>query len=178
MQAAADARLQIFFRQPGRRPGEHGRKRGEIIFIERLDRDLDDTLRGSPAWAEKAELIDEVAGVGPQTVRRLLISLPELGHLSSRKISKLVGAAPLVHDSGQFKGKRAIRGGRKTVRGALYMAALVATRCNPVLRSCYQRLLAAGKLKKVALVACMRKLLVILNAMVRDGTTWRTAPAA
>jgi len=146
--------------------------------LKKLNQALQREIKANPSWANTERILRGVKGVGPVTSSTLVTDLPELGHLSSRKISKLVGAAPLAHDSGQFKGKRAIRGGRKTVRGALYMAALVATRYNPVLRSCYQRLLAAGKLKKVALVACMRKLLVILNAMVRDGTAWRTAPAA
>jgi transposase len=148
------------------------------LDLEKLNQALRREIEANPTWADTERILRSVKGVGPVTSSTLVTDLPELGRLSSRKICKLVGTAPMAHDSGQFKGKRAIRGGRKTVRSALYMAALVATRYNPVRRSCYQRLLAAGKLKKVALVACMRKLLVILNAMVRDGTTWRIAPAA
>jgi transposase len=148
------------------------------LDLKKLNQALRREIKANPAWASTERILRSVKGVGPVTSSTLVTDLPELGRLSSRKITKLVGAAPLAHDSGQFHGKRAIRGGRKTVRGALYMAALVATRYNLVLRACYQRLLAAGKLKKVALVACMRKLLVILNAMVRDGSTWQTAPAA
>ena len=147
------------------------------LDLKKLNQALRREIKSNPTWAGTERILRSVKGVGPVTSSTLVTDLPELGCLSSRKISKLVGAAPLAHDSGLFKGKRAIRGGRKTVRSALYMAALVASRHNPVLRTCYQRLLAAGKLKKVALVACMRKLLVILNAMVRDGTTWRMAPA-
>lgn len=140
--------------------------------IKSLDRDIDDTLRGSPAWAEKAELLDEVTGVGPQTARRLLISLPELGRLNRHAIAKLVGVAPLNRDSGKLRGTRHIWGGRETVRNDLYMAANSARRFNPPLRAFYQRLLAAGKPPKVAIVAVMRKLLVVLNAMLRDRAHW------
>jgi transposase len=140
--------------------------------IKTLDREIDDTLRGSPAWAEKAELIDEVSGVGPQTVRRLLISLPELGQLDRQAIAKLVGVAPLNRDSGKLRGRRHIWGGREEVRNTLYMAANSARRFNPPFKAFYQRLLAAGKPHKVALVAVMRKLLTVLNAMIRDRSSW------
>lgn len=140
--------------------------------IQTLDKDLDDHLRGSPAWAEKAELIQAVTGVGPQTVRRLLIELPELGKLDRHGIAKLVGVAPLNRDSGTFKGKRMIWGGRVTVRNTLYMAALSASRFNAPLKTFFERLKAAGKPNKVALVAVARKLLTILNAMLRDQSPW------
>lgn len=140
--------------------------------IQTLNQDLDDHLRGSPAWVEKAELIEAVTGVGPQTVRRLLIELPELGTLDRHGIAKLVGVAPLNRDSGTFKGKRMIWGGRVNVRNTLYMAALSASRFNAPLKAFFERLKAAGKPHKVALVAVARKLLTILNAMLRDRSPW------
>jgi transposase len=140
--------------------------------IKNLDQDLDDTLRGSPVWAEKVELLQEVTGVGPQTLRRLLIDLPELGTLNRKAIAKLVGVAPLNRDSGTLRGKRAIWGGRVNVRNTMYMAALSASRFNAPLRAFFQRLKAAGKPHKVALVAVARKLLTILNAMLRDRSAW------
>jgi transposase len=141
--------------------------------IKNLDKDLDDTLRGSPVWAEKVELLQEVTGVGPQTLRRLLIDLPELGRLNRKAIAKLVGVAPLNRDSGTLlRGKRAIWGGRVNVRNTMYMAALSASRFNAPLKAFFQRLTAAGKPHKVALVAVARKLLTILNAMLRDRAAW------
>ena len=140
--------------------------------IKTLDREIDDALRGSPAWAEKAELLDEVTGVGPQTVRRLLISLPELGRLDRHAIAKLVGVAPLNRDSGKLRGTRHIWGGREDVRNDLYMAANSARLFSPPFKAFYARLLAAGKPHKVALVAVLRKLLTVLNAMLRDHTAW------
>lgn len=140
--------------------------------IKLLDKDLDDTLRGSPAWAEKVELLDAVTGVGPQTIRMLLIELPELGKLSRHAIAKLVGVAPLNRDSGLMRGKRTIWGGRANVRNALYMAAESARRFNPPLKDFFLRLRQAGKPHKVAIVAVARKLLVILNAMLRDHASW------
>ena len=140
--------------------------------FKNLDKDLDDTLRGSPVWAEKVELLQEVTGVGPQTLRRLLIDLPELGQLNRKAIAKLVGVAPLNRDSGTLRGKRAIWGGRVHVRGTVYMAALSASRFNTPLKAFFQRLVAAGKPRKVALVAVARKLLTILNAMLRDRSIW------
>ena len=140
--------------------------------IKTLDEDLDDTLRGSPAWAEKVELLEAVKGVGPQTLRRLLIDLPELGTLDRQGIAKLVGVAPLNCDSGKMRGKRMIWGGRVNVRNTLYMAALSASRFNEPLKAFFQRLKAAGKPHKVALVAVARKLLTILNAMLRDHAAW------
>jgi transposase len=143
-----------------------------------LEKELDRTLRQSPLWRTRERLLRSVPGVGPTVAAVLLAELPELGRLDRRQVAALVGVAPLNRDSGQYRGRRCVWGGRARVRATLYMAALVATRWNPVLRSCYQRLLASGKAKKVALVACMRKLLTILNAMVRDGTAWQEIPAA
>ena len=140
--------------------------------IKNLDQDLDDSLRGSPVWAEKVELLQEVTGVGPQTLRRLLIDLPELGALNRKAIAKLVGVAPLNRDSGTLRGKRTIWGGRANVRHTMYMAALSASRFNAPLKAFFQRLTAAGKPPKVALVAVARKLLTILNAMMRDRSAW------
>ena len=151
--------------------------KNHIRFLEReielLDSDLDDTLKKSPIWKEKDDLLQSAPGVGNKTARTLLGLVPELGTLSEGKISKLIGVAPFNCDSGRFRGKRRIRGGRARVRAVLYMATLVATRHNPVIKAYYQRLLAMGKPKKLALVACMRKLLIILNAMVRTRTRWQ-----
>ena len=121
-------------------------------------------------------LYSSVPGVGPQMVMTLITRLPELGELNRREISALVGVAPFNRDSGMMKGRRTIYGGRSQVRRVLYMAALVATRHNPVIREFYQRLLARGKVKKSALVPCMRKLLVILNAIAKTGEPWRQQP--
>ena len=140
-----------------------------------LEEDLDDTVRGTPAWRETEDLLKSVPGVGDVTARTLIADLPELGTLDRKKIAALVGVAPFNRDSGTLRGKRTIWGGRANVRAALYMAALVASRHNPVLRRFYQRLVQAGKPKKVALTAVMRKLLTILNAIVRDQTPWQHA---
>jgi transposase len=152
-----------------------------IVFLERelrmADHDLDDAVRHSPLWREQDDLLQSVPGVGPVLARTLLAALPELGRLSRREIAKLAGIAPLSRDSGTMRGRRVIQGGRAVVRAALYMGALVAARHNPVIRTFYLRLVAAGKPKKLALVACMRKLLTILNIMLRTKTRWRlTAP--
>ena len=119
-----------------------------------------------------AALLKSIKGVGPATAATVISELPELGHLSPKQICALVGVAPMNRDSGQLRGKRIICGGRATVRSALYMAALVAMRHNPVIRRCYERLVAAGKPKKVAIVACMRKLLIVMNAIVKSGRPW------
>lgn len=124
-------------------------------------------------WKEKADLLRSVPGVGPVTVSTLLAELPELGTRNRKQIAALVGVAPLNKDSGKKQGKRRIFGGRASVRRTLYMATLVATQCNPVIRAFYERLLANGKEKKVALTACMRKLLTILNSMIRYRTSWQ-----
>lgn len=147
-----------------------------IAFLERelraADTDLGVMVKQSPVWRERDELLRSVPGVGPVLSRTLLADLPELGRLSRRAIAKLVGVAPLSRDSGTMRGRRFVQGGRATVRGVLYMAALVATKRNPVIREFYQRLLTVGKPKKLALVACMRKLLTILNVMVRTHSPW------
>ena len=152
-----------------------------IHWLERrlrdVDSDLEQVIRTSPVWRLKEDLLRSVPGVGPVVSRTLLGELPELGRLTHRQIAALVGVAPRACDSGTLRGKRIVWGGRAPVRAALYMAALVASRCNPVIRAFYARLRAAGKPAKVALVACMRKLLTIMNAMVRNGTRWRTLDA-
>jgi transposase len=142
-----------------------------------LEGDLTRRIKDSPMWREKEDLLRGVPGVGPVLSATLLTELPELGTLDRRKIAALVGVAPLNRDSGTLRGRRTVWGGRARVRETLYMAALVATRHNPVIRRFYQRLLAAGKAKKVALTACMRKLLVILNAMLKHRTIWYYAPS-
>ena len=140
--------------------------------IKDVDKDLRDSIRSSPLWRDQENLLRSTPGVGPVVSSILLAKLPELGALNRCQIAALVGIAPLNRDSGTFRGKRKVWGGRAPVRAALYMAALVATRHNPVIKAFYQRLLQAGKPKKVALTACMRKLLTILNVMVRDQRTW------
>ena len=137
-----------------------------------LDRDLGDFIRSSPIWRDKDQLLQSTPGVGPVLSMTLLSELPELGTLNRAEIAALVGVAPFNRDSGTMRGKRKVWGGRAQVRAALYMAALVATRFNPVLRAFYQRLCAAGKPKKLAMTACMRKLLTILNLMVRRNRHW------
>jgi transposase len=143
------------------------------LELEDLDGDLHDRLRQSPLWREQEDLLRGVPGVGPALTFNLLAGLPELGTLSPKQVAALVGVAPLNRDSGRWRGKRVVWGGRAHVRAALYMPTVVAVRWNPVLRGYYQRLVAAGKPKKVALIACMRKLLVILNAMLKHRTPWQ-----
>jgi transposase len=140
--------------------------------LERADQDLDRIIRQSPIWREKEDLLKTVPGVGPVMSRTLMANLPELGTLNRKQIAALVGVAPFNRDSGSSRGRRSIWGGRAPVRATLYMATLVASRWNPVIRDFYKRLCAAGKLHKVALVACMRKLLTILNAMVKHHSPW------
>ena len=142
-----------------------------------VDRDLDEQIRESPAWQQRVEVLKSVPGIGDQTARTLLAELPELGKCSRREIAALVGVAPMNRESGQWRGRRMITGGRGTIRQMLYMAALSASRSNPVIRKFYTRLLAAGKVKKLALTACMHKLLTILNAMVRTQKKWQAATA-
>ena len=146
--------------------------------VAALDRDLDGHLRASPVWRAQEDLLRSVPGVGPVTARTLLAALPELGTLDRRAIAALVGVAPLARDSGTLRGRRSCWGGRAVVRTALYMATLTGVRFNPVLTAFYTHLVAQGKCKKLALVACMRKLLTILNAMVRTRTAWAPCPAA
>jgi transposase len=140
-----------------------------------IEGDLDTAIKATPAWREDEQLLTSVPGVGPTLARTLIADLPELGHLNRRAIAALVGVAPLNRDSGSLRGRRFIAGGRAAVRTSLYMAALVASRHNSVLRAFYQRLLGAGKPKKLALIAVMRKLLTILNAMLRTRTRWQNA---
>jgi transposase len=137
-----------------------------------LDREIDDFLNENPLWVEQTKLVTQVPGVGPGTALSLAAYLPELGRLDRQQIAALVGVAPFNRDSGQWRGQRHIEGGRNKLRHALYMAALVATRYNSVIQRYYQHLLAKGKAKKVALIACMRKLLTILNAMVKKQQPW------
>ena len=141
--------------------------------IDDIDQKLDRHIQDSPAWKAKEELLKSVPGVGDQTARTLLAELPELGHCSRQQIAALVGVAPLNRDSGNFRGQRGTWGGRSQVRTMLYMATLSARNFNPVIRDYFQHLVAQGKKKKVALVACMRKLLTILNAMVRENRHWQ-----
>lgn len=141
--------------------------------LSEINDDLDRRIRLSPSWIEKDNLLKSVPGVGKVVSYSLLIELPEPGMLNRRKIAALVGVAPLNRDSGTMRGRRTIWGGRAKLRAALYMVALVASQCNPIIAAFYQRLLDAGKMKKVALVACMRKLLTILNAMMRTMTVWQ-----
>jgi transposase len=165
------------------RGGKQVRKslKTHITFLERelrmTDTDLGELVRKSPVWRERDDLLQSAPGVGPVLSRTILAALPELGRLDRKAIAALVGVAPMNRDSGLMRGKRMIFGGRAPVRAALYMGTLTATRCNPQIRAFYQRLVAAGKPKKVALTACMRKLLIILNAMVRQGTRWTPALA-
>lgn len=135
--------------------------------LEEIDRDIDDLIRKSPLWREQEKLLKTFKGVGPVTTRTLLAKLPELGKLDRQEIACLVGLAPLNKDSGKMRGKRMISGGRKDVRDALYMAARSAVNHNKVIKTFYERLMKAGKLYKVAMTACMRKILVILNTMVK-----------
>lgn len=138
-----------------------------------LDGDLQHRLRASPMWRERDDLLRGVPGIGPVTSATLLAALPELGALGRRQIGALVGVCPFNRDSGQGRGRRMIFGGRAGVRAVLYMATVAASRCNPVIKAFYQRLRAAGKPAKVALTACMRKLLTILNAMLKTKTPWQ-----
>jgi len=140
--------------------------------LARADKDLDQSIRQSPIWRENEDLLRSVPSIGPVVSRTLLAELPELGRLNRKQIAALVGIAPLNRDSGTLRGRRAIWGGRASVRAALYMAALVASRRNAAIRAFYKRLRHAGKAPKVALVACMRKLLTILNSMIKHKTRW------
>jgi transposase len=140
-----------------------------------LDDDIDDAVRGSPAWREKDNLLESVPGVGPVISRTLIAELPELGQLGRKEIAALVGLAPFTRQSGMWRGKSFIGGGRASVRCALFMGALVAKQHNPILKAFFNRLVAAGKPKMVALIAVARKLLTILNAIIRDNRPWQTA---
>jgi transposase len=145
--------------------------------LEKLDDELKNRIEKSPVWRAKDALLRSVPGVGPQTSRTLLVDLPELGTMHHKKIAALAGLAPFNRDSGKLRGRRSVSGGRATVRSMLYMACVASVRCNPVIRSFYERLRAAGKPAKVALTACMHKLLTILNSMVKMDRTWASASA-
>jgi transposase len=140
-----------------------------------LDKEIDDTVRGSPIWRAADDLLTSVPGVGDVTARTLIADLPELGRIDRRRIAALVGVAPFNRDSGLMRGHRAIAGGRAAVRKVLYMATLVAIRWNPVIKTHYAQLVARGRPKKVAIIACMRRLLGILNAIIRTASPWQTA---
>jgi transposase len=141
--------------------------------ITGVDKDLGDLIKDSPLWRDKEKLLKSVPGIGSTVARSLIAFLPELGSLSRRQTAALAGVAPLNRDSGKYSGPRRCWGGRASVRTPLYMAALTAIRCNPVIRAFYLRLKEAGKKPKVAITACMRKLLTIVNAMLRDNTSWQ-----
>jgi transposase len=143
--------------------------------LEDLETDLHDTIRASPVWRETEDLLRSVPGIGPITAFTLIADLPELGRLTRRKIAALVGVAPFNRDSGTLRGRRMVTGGRAPVRRVLYMATVTATRRNPAIAAFYQRLRAAGRPAKVALTAAMRKLLTILNAILRDHRSWQPA---
>ena len=146
--------------------------------LEEIDVDLDNSVKGSPVWREKDDLLRSVPGVGKVLSRTLLSLLPELATLGKKQLAALVGVAPFNRDSGTQRGRRSVWGGRAHVRAVLYMSALAATRFNPVIRAFHARLIAAGKLPKVALVASMRKLLTILHAILRTNTPWARERAA
>jgi transposase len=143
--------------------------------LSEIDQEIDEAVRGSPVWREKEDLLASVPGIGPIIARTLIAELPELGALDRRQIAALAGLAPWTRQSGQWRGKSCIGGGRAGVRTALFQGALVATRWNPLLKTFHQRLIHAGKPKMVAIIAVARKLLTILNAILRDKTPWQIA---
>jgi transposase len=143
--------------------------------LAKLDREINDTVKGSPVWRAADDLLTSVPGIGNVTAHTLIADLPELGQLDRRRIAALVGVAPINRDSGQMRGRRTIAGGRTKVRNALYMATLSAIRWNPIIRAHYKSLVERGRPKMVALVACMRRLLGILNAIIRTKTPWHSA---
>lgn len=145
--------------------------------LKDINDDIDELIRNSPLWREKDKLLQSVTGVGPVLASTILASLPELGTLNRKQIAALVGVAPFNRESGRYKGKQKIQGGRASVRNVLYMGTVAGIRANPVLRIFYERLVTKGKPKKLALTACMRKLLVILNTMLKNGTCWQNQPA-
>jgi transposase len=170
MIGAESNRLAMTSKAVGKRIGAHIRWLEQDL--ERVDQDLDRAIQQSPIWKENEELLRSTPSIGPVTSRTLLAEMPELGTLDRKQISSLAGLAPFNRDSGTLKGRRSIWGGRAPVRCALYMATLVATRHNSVIRDFYKRLRAKGKVFKVALVACMRKLLTILNSMIKHKSRW------
>jgi len=141
--------------------------------LDKMDKDISDLIKGSPIWREKEALLRSFKGIGPVTSATLLAALPELGAIGSKALSALVGVAPLNRDSGQFRGKRSVWGGRDNVRSVLYMATMAAIRFNPVISAFYNRLREGGKPHKVAMTACMRKIIVTLNSMIKNRTRWR-----
>jgi transposase len=167
-------------RRPTTPPALRPRLDAHIAWLRQERDDLDGALRRqirqSPAWREDDDLLQRVPGIGPVVATTLIAELPELGRLNRKQIAALVGVAPLNCESGILRGRRIIWGGRARVRAALWLGTLVAVQRNPVIRACYERLLAAGKPKKVALTACMHKLLLILNALLRQRVRWQ-APA-
>ena len=173
--------MMVAERQRARRLPRRLRKSCERVVrmlekeLAALDLDIDTTVRGSPAWRAKEDLLASVPGIGSITARTLIAELPELGRLDRRSLASLVGVAPFTRQSGQWRGKAFIGGGRRAVRAALFVATMAAVRHNPIIRACRQRLLAAGKPKMVAMIACMRKLLTILNAVARDQKSWHHA---
>ena len=170
MITAENNRLEMTSKAVAKRIGAHVRWLEQEL--ERANQELDRAIEQSPIWKENEDLLQSAKGIGPVTSRTLLAELPELGTLDRKQIAALVGIAPFNRDSGSLKGRRSIWGGRAPVRCALYMATLVATQRNPLIRDFYNRLIAKGKLFKVALVACMRKLLTILNSMLKHKTRW------
>jgi transposase len=144
-------------------------------LLGELDREIDGAVRGSPAWRAADDLLTSVPGIGNITARTLIADLPELGRLDRRRIAALVGVAPINRDSGQMRGRRTIAGGRTAVRNVLFMATLAAVRWNPVIKAHYAQLTQRGRPKKVAIIACMRRLLGILNAIIRTASPWQTA---
>jgi transposase len=166
-------------RRQTRDPRLQRRLEAHVAWLQKelaaLETDLDDAVRGTPAWRATENLLASVPGIGKTSARTLIAELPELGSLDRRKIAALVGVAPINRDSGCFRGRRMVMGGRASVRTALYMPTLTAIRHNPALQAFYQRLIGRGRPAKVAITACMRKLLVILNAILRDQTPWQTA---
>ncbi|MFN7514441.1 IS110 family transposase [Microcystis sp.] len=141
--------------------------------LEKLNQEIEELTQANQQWLEKVNLLKTVPGIGQVISTTLVSDLPELGQLTAKQISRLVGVAPINHDSGQHKGKRMIQGGRAQIRATLYMGAVVAMRHNPVIKTFYERLVGRGKSKKLALTACVRKILVILNAMVRQNQPWQ-----
>jgi len=166
-------------RRQTRDPRLGRRLEAHVSWLQRelatLETDLDDAVRGTPAWRATEDLLASVPGIGKTSARTLIAELPELGSLDRRKIAALVGVAPINRDSGCFRGRRMVMGGRASVRTALYMPTLTAIRHNPALQAFYQRLIGRGRPAKVAITACMRKLLVVLNAILRDQTPWQSA---
>ncbi len=169
--AESNRRQQVRARQVQRRLDDHIKWLRKAL--EKLEQDLADAIRSSPVWRERENLLTSVPGIGPVTASTLIAELPELGQLDRRRIAALAGLAPMNRDSGTLRGRRMITGGRPSVRRVLYMATVSALRCNPTIHAFYGRLTERGRPTKVALIAAMRKLLTMLNAIVRDGTVWQ-----